>query len=215
MLYLYALASAPATLPSTPGIAEALPFLEHVDGLCALVSEASEPSGEEAVLAHARVVDDFAERNEAVLPARFGSGFADSAGLCQSIGERVDELNRALDRVRGCVELGLRVVAPSNNGKESATGRDYMRTRLEELRAAERAARELHEPLANLARATDQRVAATPSLLLSAAYLVPREQVDQFRDTVARLAEARPELTVACSGPWPAYSFALLDERAA
>ena len=45
-------------------------------------------------------------------------------------------------------------------------------------------------------------------LLLSAAYLVPRDGVDDFRGHVVELERAHPDLALVCSGPWPPYSFA-------
>ena len=45
-------------------------------------------------------------------------------------------------------------------------------------------------------------------LLLSAAYLVPRDGVDDFRGEVVKLERAHPDLALVCTGPWPPYSFA-------
>ena len=86
-----------------------------------------------------------------------------------------------------------------------------MRLRLKERQALERLSNELHEPLARLSRDSTVNVGATPRLLLTAAYLVERGQLEAFRDELARLQERHPELGAVCTGPWPPYSFALAE----
>jgi Gas vesicle synthesis protein GvpL/GvpF len=82
-----------------------------------------------------------------------------------------------------------------------------MRSRLEEQRRTESLADELHEPLAALARAATKSVGTGSDLVLTAAYLVPREALDEFAARVAELGARHSDLTLACTGPWPAYSF--------
>ena len=48
----------------------------------------------------------------------------------------------------------------------------------------------------------------TPRLVLSAAYLVDDEQVEAFGAAVEGLQEEHADLVIACTGPWPPYSFA-------
>jgi Gas vesicle synthesis protein GvpL/GvpF len=215
MLYLYALTEHPTVLPTTPGLVETPLAVERLDGIEAVIGvvgdEKIEPT-EDAILAHARVVDELTALNAAVLPARFGRGYRDLDALSRAVAERSDALRLALDRVRDCLEFGLRVFAPpADAAQASASGRDYMLARLEERREAERLADEFHVPLATLARAETRSVGATPQLLLSAAYLVPRDGVESFHSALRELESAHPELTVACTGPWPPYSFATAE----
>lgn len=214
MLYLYAFAEPSATLPETGGIGGAALRLESIETVEAVVGElgVEAEATEEAVLAHARVVDELASLNAAVVPVRFGAAFRDVESLRRAVAPRAHALVGALGRVRGCVELGVRVLAPAPpEQRESGSGRAYMVTRLDEVRRAERLGGELHAPLAELARASDHRVHVTPQLLLSAAYLVERDRVATFRGVVEELAASREELSFACTGPWPAYSFGTLD----
>ena len=212
MIYLYAIAEGLDGLPELSGIDDAALGRRRVDGLDLVVSEhegTSVDATEEAVLAHARVVEALVGRSAALLPARFGRGFRDETGLDEAIRARAASLRDALARVRGCVELGVRVLrqepAPS---PAPATGRAFMEAKLARQEEAERLARELHEPLAALARASARTVGQTPRLLLSGAYLVEPSDVDAFRSRVAELEAAHPELSFACTGPWPPYSFA-------
>src|SRR5207248_11663206 len=129
MLHLYALAGHPVRMPSQPGIAGAeLRVVPLETGLDAVVSEGEAAATEEAVLDHARVVADLAESNDAVLPARFGSGHADESTLATAIRARNSSLQEALRRVHGCVEIGLRVLAEQSDERagRAGSGRDYM-----------------------------------------------------------------------------------------
>jgi hypothetical protein len=184
-----------------------------VEGLDLVVSEhdgTEIDASEEAVLAHARVVEALVERCAALLPARFGRGFRDEAALREAIEGRAAQLRDALAEVRGCVEVGVRVLAPEAAPPAGATesGRAYMEARLARAEETERLARELHEPLAALARAATRTVGATPRLLLSGAYLVEAAELDAFRRRVSELEATHAELTFVTTGPWPPYSFA-------
>ena len=81
MLYLYALVEDTAALP------DELLSLERVDGIGAVVGaiDGEIAPSEDAVLRHARVVEAVAALNAAVLPVRFGRGFAGRAELRQAI----------------------------------------------------------------------------------------------------------------------------------
>jgi hypothetical protein len=214
-LHVYALTRHPGALPKTPGIDGAELRAVEIGDLDAVVSAAppgSQGANEQAVLAHARVVDELLSTNDAVLPSRFANGFRDEAALRAAVAERAAKLQAALDQVRGNVEIGLRVItADRRDASPASSGRDYLTGRLAEVQAAERAAARIHTPLAAAARASTLNVAATAELLLSAAYLIPRSEVDVFRARVEQLDDAHPELTFVCTGPWPPYSFATLD----
>jgi hypothetical protein len=89
-----------------------------------------------------------------------------------------------------------------------------MRTRLAEDKARRRLAEEVHEPLARLSRASSRFAGASPDML-HAAYLVPRQEIAAFGEEVRRLETEHPDLTIVCTGPWPAYTFADSREDAA
>jgi hypothetical protein len=212
VIYLYAIAEELDGLPEVRGVDGAPLARRSVEGLDLVVSEhgsAELDASQEAVLAHARVVEGLVERSAALLPARFGRGFRDEDALREAITGRVGSLREALAQVRGCVEVGVRVLAPEAEPPAAAeSGRAYMEARLARNDEAERLARELHEPLAALARAATRTVGATPRLLLSGAYLVEPGALDAFRRRVSELEAAHPELSFVTTGPWPPYSFA-------
>jgi hypothetical protein len=144
-----------------------------------------------------------------LLPARYGTRFADERTAAQAVGDRHDDLLAALDRVRGAVELSVRVLAadtaPAPPPGESGTA--YMEAKARHERARRDAASAVHEPLGRLARASVVLADRPGADLLRAAYLVERGAVERFVERVAALQSDAPELRLLCTGPWPAYSF--------
>jgi hypothetical protein len=159
----------------------------------------------EALLRHAEVVEELSARSAAILPAQLGRAFRDDAELADAVRAQAPRLARGLERVRGCVEFGLRAIPSLDDSEvETGSGVEYMRARLEESRRRDALVAQLHEPLARLSRATTLRRQGDE---LNAAYLVARDEIAAFQAAVARL-ERSPEATVVCTGPWPPYSFA-------
>lgn len=228
MLHVYAVTDPGPRPPAVAGVDGAPVQTLSDHGLGVAYSRhdgAPSPPAPDTALAHGRVCDDLLDQGLSVLPVRYGTRYADEAALREGLAQRQPALAARLDAVRGCVELGLRVLwtpEPSSDGQVDAgrpapdggPGRAYLLRRLaqeqqrrQRREAAEATAAVVHEPLAAAAREARSEVLATPKLLLSAAYLVPRQAVEEFRALVDRVAAQRPDLEVLCTGPWPAYSF--------
>lgn len=162
----------------------------------------------EALWAHEAVVEQLLEAGP-VLPARFGTVLAEE-DLRDELERRAGEFTSALELVRGRVELGVRASWPDRiferGGAES--GSAYLNRKVRERQAAELVAAELHEPLARLAVTATVQVEPTPCLTLVGSYLVERDDVDGFKEEAARLARELDRVVLACTGPWPPYSFA-------
>jgi hypothetical protein len=193
------------------GLEDAPTGLERrrVEGLeLVLGREDASPSGEvsrEQVLRHAEIVHELMSRSAAVLPAQLGRPFRDEEELAAAVRDQAPQLARTLERVRGCVEFGLRVTALGGEEAEpkAESGAGYMHARLERLRRQDAAIARLHEPLARLARA--QTLQRRPDGF-GAAYLVERAKASEFQAAAARV-EREPGAVVVCTGPWPPYSF--------
>jgi hypothetical protein len=225
MLYLYAIIDQPLKrLPALSGLEQAavtkVPYRD-LAAVVSAVSAAEVPALEANVWLHELVVEELMA-DRAVLPVRFGTVLSSERAAQDVVREHYASFAADLDRVRGRVEMGVRVLRsdepapppPSEARPAYATGRDYMLARMEEergLRAtreqAESLAAELHRPLARLATQTTQQVLSTPRLLLTAAYLLDRERVADFRQEVETLSAAYGSLCLLCTGPWPPYSF--------
>jgi hypothetical protein len=162
------------------------------------------------LLTHERVVQAVM-KDGAVLPLRFGTMLDGDQSLEGVLVARRDELLRALARVRGRVEIGVRALARSGAnaappGRERS-GREYMLTRLREHRRADEAARSLHAPLAAMACDSRLRAPTPPHARLASTYLVDRVRIEEFRARVEELAARHEDLDVVLTGPWPPYSF--------
>lgn len=218
MIHLYALVRGLEELPPLTGIEGAALERRQIAGLDLVVSETGPQLPQvtdQAVLAHASVVEELMARSRAILPARFGRAFASEEELTAAVQTKAPALEHGLSRVCGCVEFGLRVLGRESprEASTSLSGAEYMRARLGEEAERDRLSRELHLPLALLARA-DARFGGASGDLLHAAYLVPDERTAAFRDRIAELERLHPELTMVCTGPWPPYSFAETREEA-
>jgi Gas vesicle synthesis protein GvpL/GvpF len=208
VIELYAITDHPG--PPLPDVAPLK--LVPVDGLAAVCTPASESEvSAETLWRHEDVVEALmADRD--LLPVRFGTRLEDEAAVARAVEDRRDELAAALDRVRGAVELSVRVAAsgarPETVAAEKASsGAEYLRVRADAEARHERTVAALHEPLAALARASVEGRPRPPELF-RAAYLVERDAVASFAAEVARLQEANAGLSILCTGPWPPYSFA-------
>lgn len=179
-------------------------------GLAALCGPAQD--GELSVVAlwrHEEIVEEWM-RDCDLLPARFGTRLRDETEVAALLAGRREEFLAALDRVRGSVELSVRVVeAGSRNGsaQRPATGADYMRARRRLGDARVDATKSVHHPLAALARESDAHGGTHENEVLRAAYLVDRRAVTPFAARVAALEHQNPALRLLCTGPWPPYSF--------
>jgi hypothetical protein len=215
MVHLYALTEHPAQLPSVTGLGASQLAAAAVGEIDAIFSEVDPPAGDPtdaAILAHAHVVDELARLNDAVLPARLARPYENESALLEGIRTRTAQLSEALERVRGCVEMSVRVVREENGRNEAApTGAGYMRGRLEAVKLADAVADELDAAVQHLSRDATRGVTGTRDLVLTAAYLVPRADAGAFRSAVEDVAGNHPELAYVCLGPWPVYSFALVD----
>ena len=216
MIYAYGICEPAAASPPPPrrGLGGAKLRALKSDGLAAVYSRHRSlrlRASPELVLAHERVVEAIMARGP-VLPLRFGTHLEAEEGLAAVLAERDDELLRALRRVRGHVELGLRVIPRPGSRLDPDTGersgRAYLLARAAEHRRADQAARELHAPLAELAAASLLRERPAPPATLVAAYLVEAGLVDEFRARAGELAARQDDLHVVVTGPWPPYNFA-------
>ena len=159
-----------------------------------------------------------------VVPLRFGSLHRDTAAVEGFLAEHRDEFVAALDRVRGRVELGVKlwVAAPADEaeGRRPATGREYLERRREAREHAATARAALDETL----RAVHARLLAVSEagvlnrsqpreltgdsrvMAMNAAYLVDADDDSLFSE-VEHLRRAHPGLVFEVTGPWAPYNF--------
>jgi len=228
MIYVYAITDTVAdSIPQIAGMDNQAVELVSGDGVAVAISRHAchtfTPTATE-VWRHERVVEALMN-DRTVLPARFGTSFGVEQFLRSTVWSKVSVLRSGLDKVRGCVELGLRLLDQSASaGRQiksahplavESSGRAWMLARLAREQEAQRtrqidqlAASSIYDPLAALARDACCRVRPHGRCLMSAAYLVPRERTGHFSARVRDLASNHPEIQLLCTGPWPPYNFA-------
>jgi len=183
--------------------------------------------GHEAMVEHfARSEPGEASEVDALVPMKLFTLFASDRRAVEHVAGELPRLRLVLDRVAGREEWGVRVLRSPEGARAEpaegsaghpASGRDFLARKQRQRDAARRApaeakaaAEEAFRTLA--ARAADARgrePEAGTSLVLDAAFLVPRRDREPFQQAVAEaareLAGARCELTL--TGPWPPYNF--------
>jgi hypothetical protein len=206
VIEIYAITDAPpATLPGTAGL-----NVVTNGGLVAFCGPGQERKMAPSLLwRHEEIIETLMKTCD-LLPVRFGTQVEDEHAAAMVLARQRVQLQAALDRVRGAVELAVRVVDNDREPQPVAvfsSGVDYMRAKAAQAQDVERVTQAIHEPLAGMARASRVMRQVRAREAMCSAYLVARDVVSQFVDRVSCLQRANPDLQVLCTGPWPPYSF--------
>ena len=226
-LYAYCLVeSIDALSEPVRGISGAPVRLERIEDLGILVSDFNDdavPVTHENALDHAAVVRSVLDRTTP-LPFRFGTLVTEQQ-LRSYIMARKPALETNLSLVRDCVEMSVKIIWEVPKDKEvepqqsdQGLGTTFLAEKRRELRGSEfRAAQAnevstwLQKSVSGLTRGEKVSLQSAEKLFLSAAHLVPRAKIQQYREKTAQVREERPELHFLLSGPWPPYSFANIE----
>ena len=227
-----------ASIEELTGVGGAAVRLLAVGGAASVVAVLSEFEGErvpvtrENLLAHNRVNAHVLAR-VTQLPFRFGT-LADEARLASYAAANETAMAEAFERVRGCVEMGVKVrlgEGAKAEAKESEV--KVNEVKVEEARAAgvgrgtafllakrreilgEEALKSRAESVAarlavcveSLARSADVRLSPEGPIVVRASHLIAREDVAEYRARVRDFGAGLSEMHLLASGPWPPYSF--------
>lgn len=233
MLYLYAITTRREQVPEgLAGLDEAPLALVHAGSLSAVVSTVTTTVVTPTPMRmwhHERVVEALMTQGD-VIPMRFATILPDAAALVRCLGARHALFSDDLSRVRGCVELGLRVVrmalppvstppendglpcpnllASEKNGHSFEIARRAARLQREALRRRDESIGEIiNRSLAEHAVDHVLRVQSGAGAIVQAAYLVAPDQLDTMKKAVRRLIARHRHLHFLCTGPWPPYHF--------
>jgi hypothetical protein len=164
-------------------------------------------------------------------PLRLATICFDDDAVRRRLQEWYIPLMHTLDRVQGRAEWSVKVVVPPpsapTSDAQASSGADYLRRKkaAAEGRAAGEAAaqdiaRSIHADLSGRSVASrelppqDPRLSGRPgTMVLNGSYLVPDEEGDSFAARIAQLAAAHTDVVIDGRGPWPPYSFAMLEQR--
>jgi Gas vesicle synthesis protein GvpL/GvpF len=170
------------------------------------------PEGEvtaEMLWEHERLIERLMDDRD-LLPVRYGTRVPDAEAAARALEANHARLVEALEFVRGAVEVSVRVWGkspPAETPATPTTGLAYMRARAQEVTTEDAVRRAIHQPLASRARAESIRPLGLPGELMHAVYLIGHDQVRDFSTAVEELQRTHPDWRIACTGPWPPYSF--------
>lgn len=163
------------------------------------------------------------------LPIRFGTVFADEHAAQAVLRDRATAFTEALDRVRGKMEMGVRIVwdeeaqrggvLPPDEprpriSKQFPGGRHYLegrRRRIDAERALKECAEELLDGIeaafAPLAAPCVREIMPRTDVAGTLAHLVDRSERDGYRLRVEGVRRGFTQVSIAMSGPFAPYSF--------
>lgn len=185
---------------------------------------------EEVARAHDEVVRGVAALGPTA-PLRLATICLDDDAVRQRLDEWHDELTQVLDRIAGRAEWSVKVIAPPRQPEPAGapaevSGAEFLRRRkaqaeLREQQHADAAgvAEQIHQGLSAAAVASRLLAPQDPQLtghvgtmVLNGAYLVEVEEGEGFAARVRELTDHHPDLRIESAGPWPPYSFAVLEQ---
>ncbi len=202
-----------------------LQLVSHGDlaAVCAPAADGDETSPDglataELLWRHERVVEALMEDRD-LLPVRYGTRVTDEDAAVKALDANHDRLLESLARVRGAVEIAVRVLDadpdPVSPAEKPTTGTGYLRAKAGQLRVHDDALRAVHEPLSAVSRAQTTRPTALPGELLHAAYLVDHDGVEKFSSVVERLQKGPSIMAVDLHRPVAALQLrrAMSDDK--
>lgn len=211
------------------------PSLIQYGGIAAVVSPfegESVPVTRENVFAHERVIGHVLAHTTP-LPFRFGT-VVSAERLESYVNSQRARLQAQLERVRGCVEMSVKVIwaisavkreamggsdaeraAPfDESGSMPGRGAAFLMAKRREILGdealkarAEAVAAWLAGNLGDTARETEADVRPVEALVVRAAHLVERARLEEYQERLAASRRERADLHFLTSGPWPPYSF--------
>lgn len=151
-----------------------------------------QPSEENAKI-HENVIKEIVINSNGVVPMAFGMIFANEKILKSIIKTTYKAVKNALNAVEGKLELGVRVVA-----KEGAENRNGISD-------------EIFSILKEKSEETKKGSLVSDRLILNGYFLVKKDRVGEFSNTVEELESKYPNLKFLYSGPWAPYNFVKIN----
>ncbi len=189
---------------------------------------------EAAARAHHEVIEAAARRGP-VIPMRLATVYRDDGGVLAMLAGHEEEFRAGIGRIAGRLEWGVKAFAvPAERSAHAVTGPGaapsgaaYLARRRSQLndaeavrRAAAAEADNVHAGLSRLAVLADlhppqdpQLSGARTTMILNGTYLVDEADAGRFAAAVDQAARQHPAVRLELTGPWPPYSFAMVEAR--
>jgi hypothetical protein len=195
-------------LPLPAGIQNEKVRLLNADSLYVVVSDFAGLElipNRENVVSHERVVETVMEK-ETPLPFRFGIVVSEDK-LRDFVQANFKALRAELEKVHGCVEMGLKVMLPPVEQKATTTGTDFLQAKRRLNRLQRDTAGWVDAAVAGLVRQTDvSLMQGTAAAIIRIAHLVLRDHLEEYKSHMECLLK-HADYRFLRSGPWPPYSF--------
>ncbi|NKQ52841.1 GvpL/GvpF family gas vesicle protein [Amycolatopsis sp. K13G38] len=247
-IWLYTVTGRPVSTPPH-GVSGEMPRLVEAAGLVAVVGDVPlDGFGEDALYRNLEDLDwlsGVARAHDAVIatvaadgpvvPIRLATVYRDDDRVRAMLEQRAADFHRALRRVTGRTEWGVKMFAvprPEPDPAEAGSSRRGAGTAYLARRRAALAWREEHEQhmaeqadrvhlgLATLAAATRAHPLQNRALageharmVRNLAYLVDDKLKQVFTEAVTACEESNDAIHIQLTGPWPPYSFAALEDQ--
>ena len=187
-------------------------------------------STRENVLAHERV-NEIVMRDHTVIPMSFGTIFKTRDDILELLRSAYDAFNDVLNKMQDKLEFGLKVLwdrddmvraietededihrlkneISSQKGSTYFARMQYGRLIDSALQArSERYVAEFLEKLRDVSVASRINKAIGDKMIMNAAFLVQRDQEQNFDRRIKKIASQFDKLTFKYTGPWPPYNF--------
>jgi hypothetical protein len=187
-------------------------------------------STRENVLAHERV-NEIVMRDHTVIPMSFGTIFKTRDDILELLRSAYDAFNDVLNKMQDKLEFGLKVLwdrddivraienededihrlkneISSQKGSTYFARMQYGRLIDSALQArSERYVAEFLEKLRDVSVASRINKAIGDKMIMNAAFLVQRDQEQNFDRRIKKIASQFEKLTFKYTGPWPPYNF--------
>ena len=208
-LYVYALSGRSAAPFAAHG--HRIEFVEFGSVHAAVERSAERPAiSETALRTQHEIVIRISASVEDVLPVRFGARVEEEE-LGQLVAMRRDVIQRALDLVRGRVQMTVRIRGEEASHDRAASPTIAAATGTAYLEARRSAATRPLTPIASAVAAAVRHLAVSgkvdgPTARMSTTmyHLIDKPRVEDYKDALATLQSS----TLTVSGPWPAFAFA-------
>ena len=226
MIYLYAITPhSDGALPGMLGLNNEPIKRFRVNEIEAIISDCSKVQSNptpSTLWMHEGVVEALM-KERCTLPVCYGTCLENEGELDRMIRAGYDSLLHDLDRLNGCIELGLRVIPtgkarktrqeePASRRLPAESGSLYMQSRMEALKknaapVLDTDAAEIHRRLLDKVVDGKYEIHDRPVSMITGAYLVQKVNLHQVQNIIGELRMQLNEYKIMCTGPWPPYNF--------
>lgn len=164
------------------------------------------PASKSNILIHEKVVESCMDE-VTPLPFRFGIVAAEQK-IRDFVRTNQAALKADLDKVQGCVEMGLKIMLPGRLTESVATGTEFLNAKRRIQQLQQEIADRVLRSVAGLVQQTDSGMMQGPgATIVRVAHLVRRGHLDEYKSHIESVVRERTEYRFLRSGPWPPYSF--------